>query len=110
VEVLGEGVSEPTADAAKPAHRRLPLFQGILPLDRSNLSANIIAGVTLAALGIPEVMGYAKIAEMPVITGLYTILIPIAVFAVVGPDAYFDSVVETTEAFTASTSERSSDG
>ena len=55
-------------------------------------------------------MGYAKIAEMPVITGLYTILIPIAVFAVVGPDAYFDSVVETTEAFTASTSERSSDG
>ena len=30
--------------------------------------------------------------------------------ALVGPDAYFDSVVETTEAFTASTSERSGDG
>ena len=45
---------------------------------------DIAAGVTLAALGIPEVMGYTKIAGMPVITGLYTILIPIAVFAVLG--------------------------
>lgn len=72
-------VTNPT----KPAHRP-PLLQGILPLDRSTLTPNIIAGVTLAALGIPEVMGYAKIAEMPVITGLYTILIPIAVFALLG--------------------------
>ena len=40
--------------------------------------------MTLAALGIPEVMGYAKIAGMPVVTGLYTILVPIAVFAVLG--------------------------
>ncbi|HEY5422651.1 MAG TPA: SulP family inorganic anion transporter, partial [Ilumatobacteraceae bacterium] len=38
----------------------------------------------LAALGIPEVMGYSKIAGMPVVTGLYTILIPIAVFALLG--------------------------
>ena len=44
----------------------------------------MIAGVTLAALGIPEVMGYTKIAGMPVITGLYTILIPISVFAILG--------------------------
>ncbi|MGZ7135166.1 MAG: SulP family inorganic anion transporter, partial [Methanobacterium sp.] len=34
------------------------------------------------AIGIPEVMGYAKIAGMPVITGLYTILIPLFVFAI----------------------------
>jgi sulfate permease, SulP family len=40
--------------------------------------------VTLAALAIPEVMGYSKIAGMPVITGLYTILIPIALFALLG--------------------------
>jgi sulfate permease, SulP family len=69
---------------SRKTEHRLPLFQGILPLDRSNLTADIIAGVTLAALGIPEVMGYAKIAEMPVITGLYTILVPIAVFALLG--------------------------
>lgn len=64
--------------------RRLPVLQGVLPIDRSRVSTDVIAGVTLAALGIPEVMGYSTIAGMPVITGLYTILIPIAVFAVLG--------------------------
>ena len=58
--------------------------QGNFPSTGSTLTPNIVAGVTLAALGIPEVMGYAKIAEMPVITGLYTNLIPIAVFALLG--------------------------
>jgi high affinity sulfate transporter 1 len=48
------------------------------------LQSDIVAGVTLAALAIPEVMGYTKIAGMPVITGLYTILIPIAAFALLG--------------------------
>lgn len=42
------------------------------------------AGLTLAALAIPEVMGYTKIAGMPVITGLYTILLPMALFALFG--------------------------
>src|SRR5512144_2356161 len=64
--------------------RRLPVLEGITPVDRKRVSGDIVAGVTLAALGIPEVMGYANIGGMPVITGLYTILIPIAVFAVLG--------------------------
>jgi SulP family sulfate permease len=64
--------------------RSLPLFNGILPFDKGRLGPDVIAGVTLAALGIPEVMGYTSIAGMPVITGLYTILIPIAVFALLG--------------------------
>src|SRR6188472_4212662 len=66
------------------AEHGLPFLQGIRPFDRSKLAPDVIAGITLAALGIPEVMGYTKIAGMPVITGLYTILIPIAVFAVLG--------------------------
>jgi high affinity sulfate transporter 1 len=44
----------------------------------------MVAGITLAALGIPEVMGYAQIAGTPVITGLYTLLVPVAVFAIFG--------------------------
>ena len=43
-----------------------------------------MAGLTLAALGIPEVMGYTKIIGTPVITGLYTILLPMLVFALFG--------------------------
>ena len=68
----------------KDHNKRFPILQGILPIDRSQLGPTIAAGVTLAALGIPEVMGYTSIAGMPVVTGLYTILIPIAVFAVLG--------------------------
>ncbi|HEY3952721.1 MAG TPA: SulP family inorganic anion transporter [Streptosporangiaceae bacterium] len=48
------------------------------------MPADIVAGLTLAALGIPEVLGYAKIAGMPLVTGLYTLLLPMAVFAVLG--------------------------
>jgi high affinity sulfate transporter 1 len=44
----------------------------------------VLAGLTLAAIGIPEVLGYAKIAGMPLVTGLYTMLIPMAVYAVLG--------------------------
>lgn len=74
---------ESSAGTAAP-RRRLPVLQGVLPIDRRRVPADIAAGVTLAALGIPEVMGYTSIAGMPVITGLYTILIPIAVFALLG--------------------------
>jgi sulfate permease, SulP family len=62
----------------------LGMFGGILPIDRSRVPMDILAGITLAALAIPEVMGYTKIAGMPVVTGLYTILIPMAIYALFG--------------------------
>jgi len=64
--------------------RFVSVLEGIRPYQRGWLQADIVAGITLAALAIPEVMGYTKIAGMPVITGLYTILIPIAAFALFG--------------------------
>lgn len=64
--------------------RSVTFLEGIRPYRRSLLSKDVIAGVTLAALAIPEVMGYTQIAGTPVITGLYTILIPAVVFAVLG--------------------------
>lgn len=63
---------------------RLPILQGVLPIDRARLPAELVAGITLAALAIPEVMGYTKISGTPVITGLYTMLIPMALFAIFG--------------------------
>jgi sulfate permease, SulP family len=58
------------------------LFGSIRPYQRSWLTRDVVAGITLAALAIPEVMGYTKIAGTPVITGLYTILLPIVAFGV----------------------------
>jgi high affinity sulfate transporter 1 len=63
---------------------RFRLLQGVLPINPSQMPHEIIAGLTLAALAIPEVMGYTKISGTPVITGLYTILIPTALFAFFG--------------------------
>jgi SulP family sulfate permease len=62
----------------------LHVAQGLLPIRRSQMPADLLAGVTLAAVSIPVVLGYAKIAGMPVVTGLYTLLLPLAVFAVLG--------------------------
>ena len=45
------------------------------------------AGISLAAMNIPQAMGYAKIAGTPVITGLYTLLLPLVAFAALGSSA-----------------------
>ena len=51
---------------------------------RSWLVADIVAGATLSAVAIPEVMGYTSIAQTPVATGLYTVIFPTVVFALLG--------------------------
>jgi sulfate permease, SulP family len=72
----------PASDHAAPA--RFPFLQGVLPITTARIPAEIVAGITLAAIAVPEVMGYTKIAGTPVITGLYTMLIPTALFALFG--------------------------
>ncbi len=62
----------------------LRLLQGILPWNNSTLGSDIAAGIVLAALGIPEVMGYTKISGTPIATGLYTLLLPVVAFAIFG--------------------------
>jgi hypothetical protein len=51
---------------------------------RSWLVADVVAGTTLSAVAIPEVMGYTSIAQTPVATGLYTVIFPTAIFALLG--------------------------
>lgn len=59
-------------------------MNGVLPLRLAQVPNELVAGATLAALAIPEVMGYTHIAGTPLITGLYTMLIPAALFALFG--------------------------
>src|SRR5262249_43514379 len=63
---------------------RLVLFRGLLPFSRNAAVRDIFAGVTLASMNIPQVLGYARIAGMPIVTGLYTVLLPIVAFGVFG--------------------------
>ncbi len=63
---------------------RLKLFRGLQPFSRAAAIRDVLAGVTLASMNIPQVLGYARIAGMPVVTGLYTVLLPLVAFAVFG--------------------------
>lgn len=60
------------------------LLQGVLPIHRDTLLRDVLAGITLAALSIPEVMGYTRIIGTPVITGLYTLVFPVLAFSLLG--------------------------
>jgi high affinity sulfate transporter 1 len=51
---------------------------------RSWLTTDLVAGATLAAVAIPECMGYTSIAQTPVVTGLYTVIFPTVIFALLG--------------------------
>ncbi|MGA2895812.1 MAG: SulP family inorganic anion transporter [Xanthobacteraceae bacterium] len=60
------------------------LFGGFGPFKRDAALRDVFAGLTLAFMNIPQVLGYARIAGMPVVTGLYTVLLPLVAFAAFG--------------------------
>jgi high affinity sulfate transporter 1 len=62
----------------------LRLFASLRPLTRAGAVRDSIAGVTLASMNIPQVLGYTRIAGTPVVTGLYTVLLPLVAFAAFG--------------------------
>jgi SulP family sulfate permease len=64
------------------------LFGGIRPVTRSGAVRDALAGITLAAMNVPQALGYARIAGMPVVTGLYTLLLPLVAFAGLGSSRY----------------------
>jgi SulP family sulfate permease len=66
----------------------LRLFQGIRPFKLATALRDAFAGFTLAAMNIPQALGYTKIAGMPVVTGLYSLLLPLVAFAAFGSSRY----------------------
>ena len=63
---------------------RLRLFESLRPFSRSGTVRDVLAGLTLASMNIPQVLGYTRIAGTPVVTGLYTVLLPLVAFAAFG--------------------------
>src|SRR5215468_6308700 len=66
----------------------LRFFEAIRPVSRTGVMRDLTAGLTLAAMNIPQALGYTKIAGMPVVTGLYTLLLPLVAFAAFGSSRY----------------------
>jgi MFS superfamily sulfate permease-like transporter len=66
----------------------LTLFQGARPFNRAGMVRDALAGFELAAMNIPQALGYARIAGTPVVTGIYTLLLPLVAFAAFGSSRY----------------------
>lgn len=52
---------------------------------RSWLRGDLVAGLVLAALLVPQGMAYAELAGLPAVYGLYATMVPLLVYAVLGP-------------------------
>lgn len=83
-----------TAPAAGPAAapaRRSPRIETLLPIvgflrryDRPTLRSDLMAGLTVAVMLVPQAMAYAALAGMPPVTGLYAAVVPVLVYAILG--------------------------
>jgi high affinity sulfate transporter 1 len=62
----------------------LPALQWLRSYDRAWLRFDLVAGLTAAAVVVPQAMAYGAIAGLPLAVGLYTALVPLVVYAVMG--------------------------
>jgi high affinity sulfate transporter 1 len=67
-----------------PLGRFLPILGWLRSYDRAWLTADVLAGLTLWGLVVPEGMAYAGIAGLPPQAGLYTLLASLLVYALFG--------------------------
>ena len=74
----------------------LPAWSWLAKYDRTWLTADMLAGLTTAAVVIPKAMAYATIAGLPVEVGLYTALIPVVVYALLGTSRALSVTTTTT--------------
>jgi high affinity sulfate transporter 1 len=59
---------------------------------------DVFAGATLASMNIPQVLGYTRIAGTPVVTGLYTVLLPPLAFAAFGSSRHLVTAADSATA------------
>lgn len=86
-------------DTDRPAWERLlPGIAVLRRYERGWLSGDVIAGITVAAYLVPQVMAYAVIAGLPAVAGLWAILLPILVYAVLGTSRKLSIGPESTTA------------
>ena len=65
--------------------RWVPGVRVIRTYDRAWLARDLIAGIVLVTLLVPQGMAYAELAGLPAITGLYTTVVCLIAYALVGP-------------------------
>lgn len=76
--------------------RRIPPLDWLLGYQRPWLRLDVIAGLTAAAVIVPKAMAYATVAGLPVETGLYTALVPLLIYALLGSSRVLSVSTTTT--------------
>ena len=64
---------------------RVPGLELVRTYERRWLPKDVVAGLVLTALLVPQGMAYAELAGLPAITGLYTTILCLAGYAALGP-------------------------
>ena len=62
----------------------IPSLGWLRSYDRAWLSKDVVGGLAAGAVVIPQAMAYATIADLPVEVGLYTCMVPMVVYALLG--------------------------
>ncbi|KAG6480687.1 sulfate transporter 3.1-like [Zingiber officinale] len=62
----------------------LPIFDWAPTYSVSLFKSDLIAGITIASLAIPQGISYAKLANLPPVLGLYSSFVPPLVYAMMG--------------------------
>ena len=78
--------------------RLLPGLWQLRHYQRGWLRGDVIAGVTVAAYLVPQVMAYAEVAGLPAIAGLWAVVAPLAVYALLGSSRQLSVGPESTTA------------
>lgn len=68
---------------------KIRLLQTLQGYDKKNLPKDILAGIIIMAVSIPISMGYAQIAGLPAVYGLYGSVFPILAFALFSTSTQF---------------------
>src|SRR5690242_13937256 len=63
----------------------LPGLRAVRSYQRAWLAKDLVAGIVLSTLLVPQGMAYAELAGLPAITGLYTTILCLLGYAVLGP-------------------------
>lgn len=83
---------------------QIQLFSGIVLKPYSQIPAQMISGIVLAVIAIPEVMSYAKLAGIPVVYGLYSLLFPLLTYSLLASSRRMVAGLDSTTILILSTS------
>ena len=96
-------MSQSSVGGAPRWRRLLPGLGALLGYRRSWLKGDVLAGMTVAAYLIPQVMAYAGVAGLPPVAGLWAILPALALYAVLGSSRLLSVGPESTTALMTAT-------